>query len=344
MFVAMLATNDILAPEDALRLNVLLAGELHAVRLDEGAATLFGLTPKGEARVQLHPTGRADRYYQRVRELLGGHALGSPGGYPVHLRRWTRMGQANQKNLEALLKLGEPEAVMAVAHAATLTDELARRAWWASQHQATAEVARTMLAHPAVQAGAMGRVLTDYLVEHLPFEEDPMLAMQSVRTVLAAGLLTPEARAQLWAKGKRRPTYLIGFLEALPDDLPPEAARALPAHLPDVPAAHLLARCYSPAGQSYIKAAELVLDKPAAHEAVYLLLDLLGRYFAAGRGAIPALPDWPDEAAALDALSRLSQDDALPILTRTTAVGPLMRRHLEPLFAPILGHLRALKD
>jgi hypothetical protein len=339
----MLATTDILTPEDALRLNVLLAGELLAVRIDEGAATFYGLTPKGEARVPLHPVGRADRYFQRVRELLGGHALGSPGGYPVHLRRWTRMGQASRTNLEALLKLGEPEAVMAVAHAPTLTDELARRAWWALP---TMEVARTMLAHAAVREGAAGRVLADFLVEHLPFEEDPIDAMHTVRTVLAAGLLAPEAREQLWAKGKRRPMYLIGFLEFLPDALPPEPARELPALALDAPAAQLLARCCGPAGQSYLKAVELVLEKPAAHEAVYLLLDLLGQYFAAGRDApqaLAALPDWQAEAAALDALSRLSNADAEPILTRTTAVGPLMRRHLEPLFAPIIGHLHTLR-
>ena len=107
------------------------------------------------------------------------------------------MGQASEKNLESLLKLGAPEAVMAVAYAAGLTDELARRVWWASQNLATMEIARVMLMHPAVRAGAMGQVLADYLIEHLPFEEDPIAAMQSVRAVLAAGLLAPELRDQL---------------------------------------------------------------------------------------------------------------------------------------------------
>lgn len=332
--------NNDLSPEDALRLNVLLAGELLAVRIDEGARTLYGLTQKGEARVPLNPVGRAERYFQQVRELLGGHALGSPGGYPVHLRRWTRMGQASQKNLEAMLKLGEPEAVLAVAYAPTLSDELARRAWWALP---TMEVARVMLANPHVRGGTMGRVLADFLVEHLPFEEDPVQAMNTVRAVLAAGLLSEEERAQLWAKGKRRPWYLIGFLESLPDALPPDLPRELPAGLPDAPAARLLARCYSASGQSYLKAAELALEKPPAHEAVYLLLDLLGGYFAAGRDAA-CLAALPAEAAALEALARLSDADAEPILTRTTAVGPLMRRHLEPLFAPIIEHLRTLRS
>ena len=331
-----------LSPEDALRLNVLLAGELLAVRLDEGACALYALTPKGEARIPLNPIGRAERYFQRVRELLGGHALGSPGGYPVHLRRWTRMGQTSQANLEALLKLGAPEAVMAVAYAPELTDELARRAWWALP---TMEIARAMLSHPTVRHGTMGKVLAEFLIEHLPFEEDPIAAMQSVRAVLAAGLIAPETRDQLWARGKRRPYYLIGFLESLPDGLPPEAPRALPpefASLPDLLAARLLARCYSGAGQSYLKVAELALEKPPAHEAVYLLLDLIGQYFAAGRDAA-TLPLPAAEIEALQALAQLSNTTAEPILTRTTAIGPLMRRHLEPLFAPIIAHIRTLR-
>ncbi len=331
---------DLLSPEDALRLNVLLAGDVLAVRIDEGARLLYGLTPKGEAKLALNPIGRPDRYFQHVRELLGGHALDSPGGYPVHLRRWTRLGHAEPKKLEAMLKLGEPEAVLAVAYAAELTDELARRVWWALP---TMDVARAMLAHPAVRRGQMGPLLADFLIEHLPFEEDPVTAMNSVRAVLAAGLISPQAREQLWLKGKRRPHYLVGFLESLPDALPSEPARPLPDRQPDSPAAKLLARCFSGTGQSYLKAAELILEKPPAHEAVYLMLDLLGQYFADGREAVAQLDVYPAEAAALAALSQLSNTVAEPILTKTTAVGPLMRRHLEPLFAPIIGHLKTLR-
>lgn len=331
---------DLLSPEDALRLNVLLAGEVLAVRIDEGARLLYGLTPKGEAKLALNPVGRPDRYFQCVRELLGGHALDSPGGYPVHLRRWTRLGHAEPKKLEAMLKLGEPEAVLAVAYAAELTDELARRVWWSLP---TMEVARAMLAQPAVRRGQMGPLLADFLIEHLPFEEDPVTGMNSVRAVLAAGLISPQAREQLWLKGKRRPYYLVGFLESLPDALPPEPARPLPDGLPDNPAARLLARCYAGTGQSYLKAAELILEKPPAHEAVYLMLDLLGQYFADGREAPAQLSAYPAEAAALAALAQLSNTVAEPILTKTTAIGPLMRRHLEPLFAPIIGHLQTLR-
>ena len=337
-----------LSAEDALRLNVLLAGELHAVRIDEGAMVLHALTPKGEARIGLHPNCRPDLYVMRVRELLGGHALGSPGGYPVHLRRWTRTGHANPKNLQALLKLGEPEAVTAVALAPTLDDELARRAWWALP---TMDMARYMLGHETVRRGAMGKVLADFLIEHLPFEEDPIQAMNSIRAVIGAGLLDAAASEQLWAKARRRPHYFIGFLEHRPDDLPAGTARTLSAAVQaraaaGEPWAALLERCLAPSGQSFLAAAELALEKPPAHEAVYLLLDILGGYFSALRELeAPADPtdDWRREIEAMAALSQVSNALALPILTRTTAVGPLMRRHLEPLFVPIIGHIRVLR-
>lgn len=337
-----------LAPEDELRLNVLLAGEVHAIRIDEGAMTLHALTPQGEARVVLHRNCRPDLYVQRVRELLGGHAMGSPGGYPVHLMRWTSMGQSSAKNLQALLFLGEPEAVKAVAQAPTLTHELARRAWWALPGM---DVARYMLNHTPVRTGAMGQVLADFLIEHLPFEEDPIQAMNSVRAVVGAGLLDPDKRAQLWAKAKHRPHYFVGFLELCPDDLPADPERLVPPHLVQSAAAgdtwgQQFLRCYSPSGQSFLRACEMLLEKPPAPEAVYLLLDILGHYFS-GAEERTIQVDWPQhlqrEALAMASLGRLSHADARPILNKTTAVGPLMRRHLEPLFGPILINLQQLR-
>jgi len=43
------------------------------------------------------------------------------------------------------------------------------------------------------------------------------------------------------------------------------------------------------------------------------------------------------------ALAALSHADALPILSKTTAVGPLMRRHLEPLLAPVQAQIQILR-
>ena len=80
------------------------------------------------------------------------------------------MGQMRDESLEQLLLLGEPEAVVAAVCAAGLTDELARRTWWAMEDS---ENARRMLTKQAVVEGAMGPVLASYLVEHLAFETEP---------------------------------------------------------------------------------------------------------------------------------------------------------------------------
>ena len=142
----------VLAEPDLLRMNVLLTQPLQAVRIDESRMCLEALTEQGEARVPLHPNTRPESYLREVRALLSTRILGSPGGYPLYIRRWTRMGQARDGSLERLLLLGEPEAVAAVVHAPGLTEELARRAWWVEPNS---EHARRMLDSPAV-AGRPG--------------------------------------------------------------------------------------------------------------------------------------------------------------------------------------------
>ena len=151
------------------------------------------------------PVGRSDQYLRTVRELLAGHAIGSPGGYPVYIQRWTRMGQARDKGLDRLLLLGEPEAVVSVAYSNGLTDELARRAWWAMP---TADNARRMLERECVVQGQMGKILADYLIEHLPFENEPHIIIDTVRIVLQPGLTDEAARQRLWQKGEIRQCLL----------------------------------------------------------------------------------------------------------------------------------------
>ena len=336
-----------LASEDALRLAVLLAGELHAVRIDEGSLTLHALTARGEARIALHPDTRAERYLVRVREALAGHVMRSPGGYPVHLRRWTRSGHASPSNVAALLCLAEPEAVTAVSLSAHLTDELARRVWWL---QPDAPVARAMLGHPAVRRGPIGPVLAAHLLEHLPFEDDPDMAIASIDAVAAAGLLDEPAREKLWRAAEHRPHYLIGWLQHAPETLPPEPPRTLP---PAVEAAAeqgdalamLLCQCATPGGQGALRAMQLVLEKLPTHEATYRMLDLIGERFAPARDAAEADTAVPAPLAeALRGLAGVSGAAAESVLRRTTAVGPLMRRHLAPVLQPIGARLQTLRE
>jgi hypothetical protein len=365
-----------LSQQDTLRLNVLLANRPQAIRINESTMTVYGLSPQGEAQVQLNPTGREDQYLKRVRELLSGHVLGSPGGYPVYLQRWTRMGQMRDDSLEQLLLLGEPEAVVATVTAQGLTDELARRAWWAMED---ATNARHMLRKQAVVDGDMGPRLASYLVEHLPFESEPEQQIDTVRLVLQADLLDVDQVVDLWRKAQRKPAYFVGFLAARPDRLP--LADVVPHPQLDAlgprlqaladngnGAAALLHRAWSASGQAYLETVFKVLDKPSNQDVVNLTLDLIADYFAPARpeGRIDATLDaleaeahaWSasaDEAVdlanadvesgqvvALRVLSGLSYGVVRPVFGDSTAIGSLMRRKLQPVMEPLRGHLGML--
>ncbi|OOZ80000.1 sulfur reduction protein DsrS [Solemya velum gill symbiont] len=364
-----------LSSEDALRLNVLLANKPDAIRIHESTMTLYALTDKGEMQVQLTPDCNDDRYLKRVREMLSGHVLGSPGGYPVYLQRWTRMGQMREDNLDQLLLLGEPEAVVAVSCAAGLTDELARRAWWAMDD---ADNARRMLANEAVRSGDMGPVLADYLVEHLPFESEPDVQMTTVAFVLQPGLISDEAKQDLWKRSRRKNSYLVGFLESCPNDLPGQGDasdlyRRFVEHFDNDDNAVVvqLKKLLSPQGQAFLHTAEAVLAKPSTQEIVTRSIDIIARYFAPLRPEgvedltleqlTGELESYPDEQQSLFAkltefddrtagwltsmrlLSGLGYGVLRPMLRDSTAIGSLMRRKVEPVLNPVKEHLKQLR-
>lgn len=366
-----------LSAQDTLRLNVLLASNPQAIRINESSMTVHGLSASGEAQIQLNPTGRSEQYVKRVKELLSGHVLGSPGGYPVYLQRWTRMGQMRDESLEQLLLLGEPEAVVATVCAQGLTDELARRAWWAMEDAGNA---RHMLRKQAVATGDMGPVLARYLVDHLPFEAEPEQQIETVRLVLQPGLLGEDEITGLWRKAQRKPAYYVGFLAGRADALPelPAAHPLHERHATTLRAWHaagnelagLLARVLSPGGQGYLMTALRVFDKPSNQDVVNLALDTIADYFAAARpsGRVDAtLESLCDEAgewcagnpevgalteldglgadmlAALRILSGLGYGVVRPVFRDSTAIGSLMRRKLQPVTEPLLEICRRLQ-
>ncbi|MCG6932368.1 MAG: hypothetical protein LJE57_01910 [Gallionella sp.] len=366
-----------LSPEDELRLNVMMAGDIQAVRIDEAAMIVHGLSSRGEASIKLHPAGRSEQYLRRVRELLAGIATGSPGGYPVYLHGWTRMGQAREKGLDCLLLLGEEEAVVSVAYSNGLTDELARRAWWAMP---VADNARRMLERDCVVQGKMGRVLAAYLVEYLPFETNPHTILDTVRLLLQPGLIDEEVRLKLWNRGAMDNAYHVGFLERMPDDLPTAVApredwNALNSRLAqfaDDPCAVQLERVLSARGQAFLQTSEAMLRYPADRDVVNALLNALAAYFspvfqptccdsdsleamqvnveafcsdpasAAGK-FLESLPEYGKEVRAMLVLSCMNSEVAAPILSRTTAGGTLMRQKLEPITTPILQQIAVLR-
>ncbi len=367
-----------LSPEDSLRLNVLLRQELQAVRIDESKMTVFALSEKGEAKVPLNPIGKHDAYLKQVRELFSTHVLGSPGGYPVYLRRWTRMGQErSEESLRQLLLLGENEAVVAVVHAPGLTNELARRAWWISPNS---ENARRMLEKKAVATGDMGPVLAEFLVEFLPFEEDQQAMIDSVRLVLQPGLIDDETRQKLWDRGQRRPSFYIGFLKAQPDALPTEAS-AHPEHAhihqqfqnagsPKNPLAEQLCRVTAPTGQAFLDTCQKVFKKLNNQDATVAFFEAIEDYFAPARPdterrreiatiledaenycakhplareTLQHSPEHKEKIRALLALSMVSEQLLAPVFGQTDAIGSVMRKKLAHITTPLLEQLSLLR-
>jgi hypothetical protein len=370
-----------LSQEDSFCLNVLLAAGVQAVRIDTSSMTVYALTDKGEAKVQLHPNTRDDPYLKLVKQTLAEHALDSPEGYPVYLRRWTRMGQMRDENLAPLLKIGEPEAVVAVVHAPGLTDEIARRAWWAMP---TIENARRMLEKEAVARGEMGPILAEFLVEHLPFEENVVAIMDTVRALLWFDLVNESAEKKLWVRGKQHGAYFIGFLEQRPDRLPNQRparcdyaavhARLAPLVEAGNEYARQLDRLLSGPGQTFLAATEEAMQRPGTHEIVSALLNSYGAYLApiglttdrprpmeeviakaeqlaSDEGAPEALkqllatvPELKEDIVAMLTLAGVNEWVAYVTLQRTTAVNALLRTKLAPVFEPIIEQMRVLRQ
>ena len=274
-----------LSNEDSLRLNVLLAQKVSAIRIDEGKLIVYALTDKGEAKIQLNPTARNNKYIKEVKDFLSTKALGTPGGFPMYISRWNRMGDLRNNSLDKLLLLGEEEAVTAVVNNNDLTAELAKSAWWCVQ---SADNARSMLSNKAVVDGEIGKELTKFLIEFLPFEEDPLKMLISTRLVLQPGLISDEEMMSLWRKAKSKNTLYIGFMDIRPDKLPdqqPEHGRyqEVKENLSTLleagnPYAQILCKLLSGPGQTFLKTAEASFKRPPNYDIVGALIETIRRY------------------------------------------------------------------
>lgn len=274
-----------LSNEDNLRLNVLMAQKLKAVRIDESKMELYGLTQKGEATITLNPTCKDEKYLKIVRELLSTKLMGSPGAYPVYIKRWTRMGQDRaEESLKQLLLLGEPEAVIAVIHAPTITAEIATYAWWAHP---TPHNARKLLAKQEVVGSPLAKELSAYLLEFLPFEVEHRDMIESARLCLQPNLLNDKEVGDLWQRAKRRQSIYVGFLHTLADDLPETVnqhkqfnaiKKKLEPCLGSNPYAQGLVKLLSDKGQSYLQLTQKVIEKASSQDTVVALFMALNKY------------------------------------------------------------------
>ena len=338
---------------------------------------VFALTEKGEAKVPLNPNCKSDKYIKRVKEVFSTHVMGSPGGYPVFLKRWTRMGQARDDSLQQMLLLGEPEAVIATVHASGLTDELAERAWWVMP---TSDNARQMLKKEAVAKGKTGRVLADFLLEFLPFEEEQSVTIDTVRLLLQPNLITEDEKNKLWSKAKTKNSFYVGFMHAVPDELPESAyshaeydvVRDKINSLIELenPQALLLEKVLSESGQCFVATAQAVLKKPSDQYVVISLFEAISNYFSDVRpvnytesdietiqseietlyadgvddlkALIDIVPEMEKTIQAMMVLSCIGVGLVNPVFSQTDAIGSGMRKKIKSITDPISQQLKIL--
>ena len=365
-----------LSSEDNLRLNVLIT-QAEAIRIDENEMIVYGLQGEQEMRVALNPTMRADKYLEQVRELLASVVLDSPGGYPIFLRRWSRMGQIDSDQLDRLLRIGEPEAVMAVVSAPGLTNELARRAWWIAPYS---EYARQMLENPTIVEAEMGAILAEHLVEHLPFETEHSDMLHTVRLVLQPGLINEEQRQKLWDRGRSKSTYRVGFLVTLPNGLLEsdearndfaEISVKLQSLLDDSnPYAQLLLKLLDSGGQTFCRVVNESMHRPADQDVVSALFDAIGSYFGSLRihngqlrtveeieqivegmmshpaealkNLLDAAPELESEVRAMLFLAHFDEAVILPVFSLTDAIGSVMQKKIAHISEPMLAQINRL--
>ncbi|MDP1896944.1 MAG: hypothetical protein Q8K43_03565, partial [Sulfurimicrobium sp.] len=132
-----------------------------------------------------------------------------------------------------------------------------------------------------------------------------------------------------------------------------------------------LKRIYSASGQAFLAACEDVLRRPADQDVARALFRAMGAYFGSLRqdagnelgleaataavqqrlatpdhelaAVIAAVPQCLPALRALMILAEIGEFSVAPILVRTTAIGSLMRRKLEPVSEPVLEQVAVLR-
>ena len=361
-----------LSNEDSLRLNILCSQPVKAIRINDSSMVLTALTDKGEARIELSPNQKEDRYLREVREFLSERFLGMPGGFPRHLGRWTRMGDAHH-SVDKMLLLGETEAVVALAYSSKLNAEQAAYAWWACQ---SPEIARNLLNNQAVVESDLGKELASFLLEFLPFEAKPLDVVHSVKQCLQASLISDQQKADLWTRAKRKNPFFVGFLLAGHEHIPllekahsdyAEISALLNTELDaENPYAQIYLYFLSSEGRKWLKSLQLALEKLAEPDIVIALFITIDQSIELGisskrgvreidqamtkadqlcagidsptqlRNVCSALgPQQLKKMRALLMLAQIGEHTLNEIFGGRDATGSVMRKHLKPLTNPI---------
>ncbi|WXU00081.1 MAG: hypothetical protein Ctma_0790 [Catillopecten margaritatus gill symbiont] len=265
-----------LTPEDTLKLNVLMA-TCDAIRIDVYKLIVVGLTAdKKEQTISLTPSGDSSKYIQAVQKLLVSQVLGSMGGYPSYLKRWSRMGQVESANLKSLLKIGNIEAVVAVSNSQNLNNEVLELVWWcATNTDQQAEIGRFLLTRDFVVTHEVGKKIADYLLEFLPFTDDTTQLIDTTNLLLQGDLISQQAKDKLWKQGQRKTAFLVGFIERDTNNLPNnDNTIALDSDIKELKCVN------SEQGQILLKTIATILKKINQEHVLYRTLEVLGNHLS----------------------------------------------------------------
>ncbi len=265
-----------LTPEDTLRLNVMVSTCI-AIRIDVYKLVVIGLNKnKKEQVINLNPNIDSGKYIQAVQKLLVNKVLGSMGGYPSYLKRWSRMGQVGSANLRSLLKIGNIEAVVAVANSQHLDTDVLDLVWWcAINTDQQAEIGRFLLTRSFVVEHPIGVEIANYLLEFLPFTDDTTQLIDTTNLLLQGNLISQEAKSRLWQQGQRKTAFLVGFIERLQNNLPnTDNTIAIDSNIKE------LACVNSEQGQILLKTIAHILQKINQEHVLYRTLEVLGGYLS----------------------------------------------------------------
>lgn len=265
-----------LTPEDTLRLNILISTCV-AIRIDVYKLVVVGLTKnKKEQTISLNPNRDRGKIIQAVQKLLVNQVLGSMGGYPSYLKRWSRMGQVGSANLSSLLKIGNIEAVVAVANSQNLNDKVLDLVWWcATNTDQQSEIGRFLLMRDFVIQHPIGNQIANYLLEFLPFTDDTTQLINTINLILQADLISQAEKNKLWKQGQRKTAILIGFIERMQGKLPNnDSTLALNIDIKE------LACVSSEQSQILLKTIIYILNKINQEHVLYHALEVLGRHLS----------------------------------------------------------------
>jgi hypothetical protein len=239
-----------------------------------------------------------------------------------------------------------------------------------------------MLARSIIVEAEIGKVLAQHLIDYLPFEEEAIDIIETVRLVLQANLIDEATTLKLWQKGRSKNAYYVGFLATRPNQLPnPIPARHDADEIQttlntlaqqDNIFAQKLIWLSSSDGQTFLDTFEKVLKKPANQDVVNILFDVVAAHFtvickadyddemdidslvAKAEKCCQQPPETlqmvlnilPQEQASIQALlilSGLRYSVLRPIFSTTTAIGTLMRKKLAPVTDVLLQQIAVLR-